>query len=134
MEAVREVEAVAQRGLMGDCYMSGAGSWNDGSPGKRQVTLINARFFEGTEFTYADSRRNIVTVGVELMSCIGREFAVGSVRMRGVKYCDPCQRPSKLSGKPGFAEAFQDCGGLIAEILNSGSISVGDHITPPNRN
>lgn len=130
MMEVDKAFAIAGKGLLGDRYCDGKGSWNKDKPGRRQVTLMNARFFTGSGFTFADSRRNIFTEGVELMRLIGTEFTVGAVRMRGVKYCYPCDRPSALSGKPGFAQVFQDCGGLIAEIVEGGVFKVDDEITP----
>jgi hypothetical protein len=132
MEGVMTVEAVAGRGLKGDRYESGDGSW--GKLGSRQVTFMNAAFFEGTDYEYAESRRNIFTEGIELMFLIGREFTVGNVRFRGVKYCDPCERPTTLAGKKtSFRETFFDRGGLIAEVLNDGTITVGDSIPLPPR-
>ncbi|SRR5258708_23855 len=134
MEEVQEVEAIAGAGLKGDRYATGSGSWNKGEEGKRQVTFINSLFFVGTSYQYADSRRNIVTVGIELMYLIGREFGVGEVRFRGVKYCDPCERPTKLADKEeSFREAFFDRGGLIAEVIEGGVIKKGDPFIPPSR-
>jgi hypothetical protein len=64
-----------------------------------------------------------VTQGVELMRLIGREFQIGKARFRGQYYCDPCLRPTRLSGKTEkFLEVFSDRGGLVAEILESGTI------------
>ena len=132
MQKVESVEAIAGAGLKGDRYCTGEGSYNRDAQGKRQVTLINAVFFEGSGFDYADSRRNIVTEGIELMWLIGREFCIGDVRMRGVKYCDPCNRPSKLSGKgQRFEVLFSDRGGLIAEILSDGVITNNSEVIPP---
>ncbi len=132
MQSVETVLAIAGAGLQGDRYCTGEGSFNKGKAGNRQVTLINARFFPGSGFTYAESRRNIVTQGVELMWLIGREFQIGAARMRGVKYCEPCNRPSKLAEKAvRFQEAFLDCGGLIAEVLEGGLLRVNDSIVPP---
>ena len=55
------------------------------------------------------------------MWLIGREFQIGKARFRGQYYCDPCLRPSRLSGKTQkFLEAFSDRGGLVAEIIESG--------------
>jgi MOSC domain-containing protein YiiM len=49
-----------------------------------------------------------------------------------LKYCDPCLRPSKLSGnKAVFKDAFHDRGGLIAEILSGGLIKIGSPVVPP---
>ena len=130
MEMVEAVEALAGAGLAGDRYSTGEGSFNRNRQGRRQVTLINAIFFKDTGFEYTDSRRNIVTQGVELMWLIGREFQIGNARLRGQHYCDPCLRPSHLSGKKQrFLEAFLDRGGLVAEIIETGTIKKGDPIT-----
>ena len=101
--------AVAGQGLSGDRYASGQGSWSRGQVGRRQVTLINALFVQGSGFEYWETRRNIVTSGVELMDLIGQKFFVGDAMLRGVKYCDPCLRPSILSNKDiPFRDAFHD--------------------------
>src|SRR3989338_2856185 len=133
MVCVESIEAIAGQGLKGDRYSTGEGSFNKGSAGKRQVTLINSIFFPDSGFDYSESRRNIVTEGIELMWLIGKEFRIGNVLMRALKYCDPCERPSNLAGKKGksFREAFFDRGGIVAEILESGVIKVGDTIIPP---
>lgn len=132
MRLVQEVRAMAGAGLHGDRYCYARGSFNQGQHGKRQVTLINGAFFPGSGFDYADTRRNIVTRGVELMDLIGKEFQIGKARFRGLKYCDPCVRPSDLSGNAGsFRDAFHDRGGLVAEILQSGLIKVGSLVVPP---
>jgi MOSC domain-containing protein YiiM len=132
MHEVTEVYAEAGNGLVGDRYHNGNGSFNKGAIGRRQVTLINAVFFPGSGFVFQDCRRNIITDGVELMWLIGREFTIGEAVFRGLKYCDPCKRPSKITGiERSFAEAFHDRGGLVAEIIKSGVIRKGDPITPP---
>ncbi len=132
MQEIPEVEALAGQGLKGDRYTTGEGSFNKGKQGVRQVTLMNAIFFKGSSFEFKDSRRNLFVEGVELMWLIGREFQIGSARFRGVKYSDPCQRPSKLSGREeSFKEAFFDRGGLIAEVVEGGVIKIGDLVIPP---
>ncbi len=132
MEEVVEVEAIACEGLKGDRYATGEGSFNRGRRGNRQITLMNTLFFEDSGFEFKESRRNIFVEGVELMWLIGREFKIGSATLYGVKYCDPCQRPSKLSNNSrSFQEAFFDRGGIIAEVIESGIIKIGDPVIPP---
>ena len=129
---VTNIEAIAGQGLKGDRYATGEGSFNEGKQSVRQVTLMNSIFFEKSGFEFKDSRRNLFVEGVELMWLIGRGFQIGTAHFRGVKYCDPCNRPSKLSGKEkSFKETFFDRGGLIAEIIEGGVIKVGDLIIPP---
>lgn len=130
MEEVEIVEAVTGAGLAGDRYSMAEGSFNRKRQGRRQVTLINSVFFLNSAFEYSESRRNIVTQGVELMWLIGREFQIGRARFRGQYYCDPCLRPTRLSGKTEkFLETFSDRGGLVAEIIESGTIKKGDIIS-----
>ena len=134
MQSVQSVEAIAGKGLNGDRYSRGEGSFNKGGLGRRQVTLINGSFFPGSGFEYVEARRNIVTLGIELMDIIGKEFRVGEALMRGAKYCDPCLRPSALCGKTtAFKDVFHDRGGLVADVVESGMIRVGDLVIPPKK-
>lgn len=122
MKRVDKIKAIAGIGLEGDRYAKGEGSWNKGKIGKRQVTLINTAFFNGTSFSCGEARRNIVTHGVELNALIGREFEIGTALMRGVKYCEPCDKPSELAhNKRSFQKEFHDRGGLIAEVIRGGN-------------
>ena len=132
MLSVDHAKAIAGKGLAGDRYSRAEGSFNKGQQGKRQVTLMNARFFERSDFEHVESRRNIIVRDVELMWLIGRTFEIGEAIMRGIKYCDPCMRPSKLAQRPeSFMDSFQDCGGLVVEVLQGGVIRVNDSGIPP---
>ncbi len=134
METLQEVLAEQGNGLCGDRYQNGGGSYNQGRPDKRQVTLINAVFFEGSGFAPVESRRNLVVHSVELMDLIDKEFKVGNAVLKGVKYCDPCLIPSRMAGKSrSFREAFFDRGGLVAEVIQTGIIKVGDWVIPPKK-
>ena len=134
MEELQNVLAEQGNGLCGDRYQNGGGSYNQGCPGKRQITLINAMFFEGSGFEPIESRRNLVVHGVELMDLIGKEFQVGNAVLKGVKYCDPCLVPSAMAGKSySFREAFFDRGGLVAEVIKTGVIKVGGSVVPPKK-
>lgn len=136
MRKVKRVMAVSGAGLEGDRYCTGQGSFNKkGGVGKRQVTLMNVAFFERSGFKYVHSRRNIFVKNVELMYLIGKEFQIGAARFRGIKYCEPCDRPSGLiKHLKSFEETFLDGGGLVAEILEGGEIKVGDPVISPPKN
>jgi len=131
MQKMNEVQAITGQGLAGDRYALGAGSFNTGRPGRRQVTLVNRIFILDSSFDYADTRRNLVVDGIELMDQIGHEFCIDDVVLRGVKYCDPCVRPGKLAGiSASFQTQFADRGGLIAEIIRGGLVRIGSVVTP----
>lgn len=131
MQRVKKVRAIRAQGLDNDRYKKGRGSFNNKSGvGNRQVTIMNALFFRRTKFKFEDARRNIFVIGIEVNRLIGKVFVINGVRFRGVKYCFPCNRPSELSGKKGFAKIFHDNGGIIAKVLKGGEIKEGDVIVP----
>lgn len=133
MIAVARVEAVAGRGLEGDRYAEGTGTFSRSPGAGRQVTLIESEAVEaagreyGVKVAPGDCRRNIVTAGVPLNHLVGREFAVGEVLLRGVRLCEPCGHMERLS-EPGIREALVRRGGLRAEIVRGGTIRVGDPV------
>lgn len=142
MLSQRNVMAMAGIGLEGDRYASGEGAWShalgkDGQPKVRHVSLIeqeaiaaaNDELGEDLAYTAAETRRSLITEHLRLNNLVGEVFWVGKVAMRGTELCDPCKRPEKLTGKPGFEAAFYMRGGLRAEILTNGLIAVGMPIT-----
>lgn len=133
MQALTEATAIQGEGLQGDRYQLGTGTFSKARAGlvKRHLTLIEVEALEAVNgeleqpFTFADTRRNVLTSGVSLNGLVGREFMLGEVLVRGHELCTPCIRPSQLSGKPGFREAFAGRGGLRVEILVGFSFRVG---------
>lgn len=133
--SLEEVEAVAGRGLQGDRYFAGEGTYSDTPGTGRQVTLIEQEALEAAAREYGislepgQSRRNIETVGVALNHLVGKEFMVGGVRLRGTRLNEPCAHLAKLS-KRGVVKALTHRGGLRADILAGGMIHVGDAVRP----
>lgn len=134
MENLQEVRAVEGRGLEGDRYCNQAGSYSHNPGPDREVTLIEAEAIEAMERDYGttldakDSRRNITTRGVPLNHLLeGREFTIGTVRMRGLRVCEPCVDLARLTGK-NVLQGLVHRGGLRAQVLNSGTIHVGDPV------
>src|SRR3990172_12809965 len=101
--AVEEVRAVAGKGLEGDRYFHGKGSWSSTPGTGRQVTLIELETIEALERDYkmkiepGQARRNVVTHGVALNHLVGREFSVGEVRLRGMRLNEPCNHLASLT-------------------------------------
>ena len=135
MLPVDTVEAVAGKGLVGDRYFLGTGTYSAEPRPDRHVTLIESEALDALARDYrielqaGASRRNITTRGVSLNHLVGREFTVGSIRLRGIKLCEPCNHLEAITGlevRPGLVHR----GGLRCEILDGGEISVGDSIQP----
>ena len=127
------VNALAGAGLEGDRYAEGKGTFSKPSP-DRHVTLIESEALEavqrdyGIEVSAQATRRNLVSSGAYLNHLVGRVFRVGEARLRGVELCEPCALLEKEAGVAGARGALLHRGGLRAEILDGGSIAVGDPI------
>ena len=69
------------------------------------------------------TRRNVMTIGVDLNSLIGEEFAVQGIQFFGMEECRPCYWMDHALG-PGAEAALKNRGGLRARILTSGPLRV----------
>jgi MOSC domain-containing protein YiiM len=82
---------------------------------------------DGSQLTAPESRRNVVTRGIDLNALVGREFTIGSVRALGQRLCEPCVHLQRLT-RPGVIAGLVHQGGLRADILTDGEIRLGDRI------
>jgi MOSC domain-containing protein YiiM len=130
---VDRVEAVEAQGLVGDRKFSPeprAAEERD-----RDLTLIAAEALEalytdtGIELSPAESRRNLVTRGIDLNALVGRRFRVGEVECEGIELCEPCSHLEGLT-KPGVLRGLVHRAGLRAAIHRGGEIAVGDPVVP----
>jgi MOSC domain-containing protein YiiM len=139
MESRPSVRAVPGKGLVGDRYHIGTGTFSP-TPQKPEfeLTLIEREQIErfarksGLPFTAEHARRNIVTEGVDLNALVGREFFIGKVRARGIELCEPCSHLAKLSF-PETLDGLVHQAGLRAEVLSEEIIAVGDAIVEIGR-
>jgi MOSC domain-containing protein YiiM len=126
---VERVRAYAGRGLEGNRYY-----WDNGdAPSGRAVTLIAAEAMDAVSregdisIEPAATRRNVLTRGVDVNELVGKRFRIGDVECEGVELCEPCAHLESMT-QPGVIKAFVHRGGLNADILSDGEISVGDAI------
>jgi MOSC domain-containing protein YiiM len=133
MHAVEQVRAVAGIGLEGDRYALGTGHYSADSKVDRQITLIAAEELdrlaavEGIQLSPAESRRNVLTRGIDINALVGRRFRIGGVECEGTRLCEPCQYLTDLVGKPVLKHLVHRAG-LRARILTDGEIAVGDEV------
>src|SRR4051795_985279 len=124
---VEEAVAVPGRGLEGDRYAAGAGTFASGRPGSA-LTLVDADVLDALGRDI-DHRRNVVVRGTDLNALVGHEFLVGEGRCRGRRLCEPCAHLDRLNGG-GVLRPLVHRGGLRADIITDGTIRVGDPLTP----
>tara|TARA_B100000745_G_scaffold221727_1_gene147844 strand:- start:366 stop:836 length:471 start_codon:yes stop_codon:yes gene_type:complete len=135
MKKVEQLYALAGRGIEGDRYFLGTGTYSKSPEPGRQVTLIKSEVLESLKNELEinvkpeESRRNILTQGIEINDLIGTEFYVGTVRLRAHRITQPCLYLENLLDQPGLYKELWDNGGISCEILSDGVIKERDIIT-----
>jgi MOSC domain-containing protein YiiM len=124
MDPAREARLVSGRGIVGNA--------NQG--GKRQVTIISREAWEtatrelGTDVDPSTRRANLMVSGLELARTRGRILRVGNVRLRVYGETKPCFQMEEA--RAGLQNALRPDwrGGVFAEVLDDGTIAVGDRV------
>ncbi|HVF91154.1 MAG TPA: MOSC domain-containing protein [Blastocatellia bacterium] len=125
MDSAESARLEAGRGI--------AGNANRG--GRRQVTLIEREIWEeimgrlNGELPPSTRRANLMVSGISLANSRGRTLRIGECRIRIFGETKPCERMEEaLSGLR--VEMYPDWrGGAFGEVLDHGSIKVGDPIS-----
>ena len=124
MDPVATVVLEAGRGL--------AGNANRG--GRRQVTIISKERWDaisaalGREIHPSVRRANLMVSGIELARTRGRVLAVGAARLRINGETRPCWQMEEAHAGLQAAMDPHWGGGVFAEVLTGGEISVGDPV------
>ncbi len=138
MEELEEAECVAGRGIVGDRYFNGLGTYSP-KPDVREVTLIEQEALDALSrndpplqqgpitLEPRDHRRNLTVKGVPLNHLVGRRFRVGDVILRGGRLNFPCKYLEELLGLPVFLPLYNRSG-LNCGIERGGIIRPGDEI------
>ncbi len=125
METLDSAEISTDTGVAGDFR---------GKPGKRQVTLLSAEAWQevcnelGQDMTWTTRRSNLLIENINLPKSAGHIIAIGNVRLKTSMEIDPCSRMDEQVD--GLKKALQPDwrGGIGCEVLEGGSISVGDPV------
>lgn len=135
MVGIAEAVLETGRGIVGDRYYAGIGTFSEKLRAKQdfEVTLIESEeieeFSRGTSLAVAGGalRRNIVTQGVRLNDLAGLRFSIGMAVLEGVRLCEPCAHLAALVS-PKVLPALVHRAGLRARILVGAIIRPGDQI------
>jgi MOSC domain-containing protein YiiM len=126
--SVNKVKTLKGKGLINDRKL------RDDNKKDKQITLIeieNINFYNnkfGTNFEPLTFRRNIITKDINLNNLIGKEFLVGSIKLKAHDLCRPCKYLQEKLDIDNFVKEFLLKGGIRCEIMTSGTINLGDII------
>lgn len=133
-KTVSQVQLKAGLGIVGDRNFG-----KSQHPGQN-ITFIEKEAIDAYNADHDQSigpdatRRNIITKDVHLNELVGKTFKIGDVEFFGVELCQPCSKlgsdltNATMSDKD-VIKAFLDKGGLRANVLTDGHISVGMNLS-----
>ena len=135
MQRAPSARLLVGRGLEGDRYALGGGTWAQYPDLEKQLTLVDAADVAavasevGVPLAPGDTRRNLVTTGIDLPSLVGRWFAVGDALLFGAKRCPPCTHLERLTGAR-LVKAMVHRGGVNAGVFVGAEIAEGAVVRP----
>lgn len=134
MTAVDAAIVHPDRGIEGDRYFAGVGSFSRWPGEGRAISIIEQEVIDslrderGFDLGEGRHRRNLVTRGVRLGELNGRTFRIGTAVFRGARECAPCRYLERRVA-PGLYDALRGGrGGLRVDVLEAGAFRVGDAI------
>ncbi|WP_111642875.1 MOSC domain-containing protein [Marinimicrobium alkaliphilum] len=133
-------EVIAGKGIVGDRYFAGEGTFSEKLAGDRksEITFIAAeevdRFnrIQGSDLDYGDLRRNVITIDIDLNALVGKQFSIAGVVFEGIETCEPCTHLAKTVHKAVLPDMMNRAG-LRAAVLTSGTLKVGDTVSLDQR-
>ena len=125
---LNDVEAIKGKGLVNERH------FKENNEKRCQITLIeieNINHYNkinGTSIPAINFLRNIVTKGIRLNELIGKEFSIGSVKLKAHDLCRPCRYLQESLQQKNIVQELLHTAGLRCEILSSGKIYINDQI------
>ena len=117
-----------EKGIVNDRY------YENFKEKKEQVTLINLEDIDNfnnqikRDIEAKDFRRNFIVSGINLNELINKKIKINRVTLKIHEICQPCKYLQDRLKIPGLVKMLVNRSGVRAEILSSGSLSVGDTI------
>ena len=99
-----------------------------------QVTFIESEKIDDfnkkikKKLDYKDFRRNIITSGINLNKLLNKKIQINNVVFKIHELCQPCNYLQNKLKVKNLVKLLAFKSGVRAEILNSGEISINDHI------
>ena len=128
IEIINSAKLIAGKGIEGDRFCL------ENKDETSQLSLIESENIDyynkkfNTNFSYIQFRRNLITKDIELNDLVGKILLIGDVNLAVHDLCRPCKNLQEKLGKDNIIKEFLRRGGLRCEILNSGTIAIGDSI------
>ena len=120
-DPVQEATAISGLGLEGDR------SAYEGNT--RQVLFVDKEILDGAGLVPGQVKENITVTGMNVSQIRpGQVFTIGdAVTLEAVGDCEACGKMDAI--RMGLMDEIQGKRGMLAKVINGGSIKVGDSVT-----
>jgi MOSC domain-containing protein YiiM len=118
-EAHERRRAIEGQGLEGCAHAN---------PPKREVLFVSREHLDSVDVEPGAIRENITVDGDDVEKWpIGQRVRAGGAEFEITMVCDPCHRMDEL--RDGLRAQLQGKRGMLARVVESGEIAVGDDVT-----
>ena len=134
MQRLDEARLIEGKGIEGDRYALGTGTYSIKPGEDRQVTLIEREMLDrvaqddGQEISVDEHRRNLTIEGVPLQHLVGLRFRVGDCVLEGVRINQPCKYLNLMLKRDVYMPLWNRSG-LNCKVVEGGTIRPGDTLT-----
>jgi MOSC domain-containing protein YiiM len=98
-------------------------------PGKRSVLFVAAEDLDAVGVEPGEIRENFTVRGADVMAWpVGQQLSVGEAEFEVTMVCDPCHLMDEI--RPGLQEELVGRRGMLAQVVKTGEVRVGDPVTP----
>ena len=113
-----QLQAIAGQGMEGCAHAN---------PPRREVLFASLEHLESVGVEPGAIRENLTVDGADVQSWpVGQRVRVGEAVFEITMVCDPCQRMDDL--RQGLRAELDDKRGMLARVVDSGEVAVGDEI------
>jgi MOSC domain-containing protein YiiM len=110
--------AIAGQGMEGCAHAN---------PPRREVLFASLEHLDTVGVEPGDIRENLTVEGADVQQwLVGQRVRVGEAVFEVTMVCDPCQRMDDL--RQGLRAELDDKRGMLARVIESGEVAVGDEI------
>jgi MOSC domain-containing protein YiiM len=97
--------------------------------GKRNVLFVAVEDLEDLGVEAGAVKENFTVRGTEVMKWpLGQRLAIGEAEFEVSMICDPCELMDTI--RPGLLAEIDGRRGMLARVLKTGRVSVGDEVRP----
>jgi MOSC domain-containing protein YiiM len=118
MEPLESARVFENEGVEGCAHRRG---------GKRNVLFVAAEDLEALGVSPGAVKENFTIRGADVMRWpVGQRLAIGGAEFEISMVCDPCELMEEI--RPGLQAEIEGRRGMLARVLKTGKVSVGDQL------